>query len=252
MVQGQGTTGARHTAMARSRPLVLSALLIGALATATGCGTDEGEGAWERSGGSGAAHAAESARSVESARAAESAAAPAPRERRSTPSGDRTAAGPASASGSASASASASGSGAAPSARRICSTERLKLTVGRKDVGAGNVYLPLVLTNTSNSACTLTGFPGVSLLDADGALIGEPAARRGASHSTIPLSPGGSASALLHTLNEGVTDTPCWKSATSIRVYPPDSFRAMKVAARSFRVCGGVFDVEAVRSGGGA
>ncbi|WP_432034951.1 DUF4232 domain-containing protein [Streptomyces cucumeris] len=242
MVQGHGTTEARRTAMARSRPLVLSALLIGALATATGCGTDEGEGAWERSGGSGAAHAAESARSVESARAAESAAAPAPRERRSTPSDDRTAAGP----------ASASGSGAAPSVRRICSTERLKLTVGRKDVGAGNVYLPLVLTNTSASACTLTGFPGVSLLDADGALIGEPAARRGASHSTIPLSPGGSASALLHTLNEGVTDTPCWKSATSIRVYPPDSFRAMKVAADSFRVCGGVFDVEAVRSGGGA
>ncbi|WP_432585493.1 DUF4232 domain-containing protein [Streptomyces sp. HD1123-B1] len=250
MVQGHGTTGARHTAMARSRPLVLSALLIGALATATGCGTDEGEGAWERSGGSGAAHAAESARAVESARAAESAAAPAPRERRSTPSDDRTAAGPASA--PASASASASGSGAAPSARRICSTERLKLTVGRKDVGAGNVYLPLVLTNTSTSACTLTGFPGVSLLDADGALIGEPAARRGASHSTIPLPPGGSASALLHTLNEGVTDTPCWKSATSIRVYPPDSFRAMKVAAHSFRVCGGVFDVEAVRSGAGA
>ncbi|MCP9207615.1 DUF4232 domain-containing protein [Streptomyces cucumeris] len=248
MVQGHGATGARHTAMARSRPLVLSALLIGALATATGCGTDEGEGAWERSGGSGAAHAAESARAVESARAAESAAAPAPRERRSTPSADRTAAGPA----SASASASASGSGAAPSARRICSTERLKLTVGRKDVGAGNVYLPLVLTNASTSACTLTGFPGVSLLDADGALIGEPAARRGASHSTIPLPPGGSASALLHTLNEGVTDTPCWKSATSIRVYPPDSFRAMKVAAHSFRVCGGVFDVEAVRSGGGA
>ncbi|QKV91090.1 DUF4232 domain-containing protein [Streptomyces sp. NA02950] len=230
MVQRHGTA-LRRTAAARSRPLVLSALLIGALATATGCGTDAGDGAWTRSDSSGAA------RSSNAVGAARDAAAP---RDHSAPSGPRSAADSASAAAS-----------AAPAVRRVCSTEQLKLSVGRKDVGAGNVYLPLAFTNTSTTACTLTGFPGVSLLDADGALIGDPATRRGPSHSTVSLPPRGSASAVLHTLNEGVTDTPCWKSAASIRAYPPDSFRAMKVAAHSFRVCGGVFDVEAVRSGVG-
>ncbi|MBL1098770.1 DUF4232 domain-containing protein [Streptomyces coffeae] len=236
MAQRHGTAARRTTT--RSRPLVLSALLIGALATATGCGTDSGAGAWTRSDTSGAAHTSDAADSSDTSRASDSSdasqGAAAPRDH-SAPSRAR----------------SATDSAAAPAVRRICSTQALKLTVGRKDVGAGNVYLPLVLTNTSTSACTLTGFPGVSLLDADGALIGAPAVRRGPSHSTVSLPPGGRASAVLHTLNEGVSDTPCWKPAAAIRAYPPDSLRAMKTAAHSFRVCGGVFDVEAVRSGAG-
>jgi hypothetical protein len=142
--------------------------------------------------------------------------------------------------------------GSHPGARRVCSTEQLRLSLGRKDVGAGNVYLPLVLTNKSTGTCTLTGFPGVSLLDSTGSAIGDPATRRGGPRSTVSLPPGSSASAMLHTLNEGTTDKPCRRASARIRAYPPDSFTSMTVPARSFRVCGGVFEVEAVHSGKGA
>ena len=119
-------------------------------------------------------------------------------------------------------------------------------------MGAGNVYMPLVLTNKSTGTCTLTGFPGVSLLDSAGSAIGDPATRRGASRSTVSLPPGGSASAMLHTLNEGTSDTPCRRAPARIRAYPPDSYTSMTVPAHSFRVCGGVFEVESVHSGKGA
>ncbi|WP_432253861.1 DUF4232 domain-containing protein [Streptomyces sp. HNM1019] len=133
----------------------------------------------------------------------------------------------------------------------MCSKAQLTLSVGRKDMGAGNVYLPLVFTNRSATTCTLTGYPGVSLLDSSGTAIGDPATRRGPTRSPVSLPPGGSASASLHTLNEGMNDTPCRRTAARIRVYPPDSFDAMNVSTRSFRVCGGVFEVETTRSGTG-
>ncbi|UTO61220.1 DUF4232 domain-containing protein [Streptomyces rapamycinicus NRRL 5491] len=135
--------------------------------------------------------------------------------------------------------------------RRVCSKAQLTLAAGRMDTGAGNVYLPLVFTNKSATTCTLTGYPGVSLLDSTGAVIGDPATRRGPTRSPVSLPPGGSASSSLHTLNEGMNDTPCRRTAARIRVYPPDSFDAMNVSARSFRVCGGVFEVETTRSGTG-
>ncbi|GAA1099008.1 hypothetical protein GCM10009579_12470 [Streptomyces javensis] len=135
--------------------------------------------------------------------------------------------------------------------RRVCSKAQLTLAVGRMDIGAGNVYLPLVFTNKSTRTCTLTGYPGVSLLDSTGAVIGDPATRRGPTRSPVSLPPGGSASSSLHTLNEGMNDTPCRRTAARIRVYPPDSFDAMSVPAGSFRVCGGVFEVETTQSGTG-
>ncbi|MEU1806162.1 DUF4232 domain-containing protein [Streptomyces sp. NPDC019937] len=134
----------------------------------------------------------------------------------------------------------------------MCPTDRLGLSLGREDVGAGNVHMPLVLTNKSTATCTLTGFPGVSLLDSAGSAIGDPASRRGGSRSTVSLPPGGSASAMLHTLNEGTADKPCWRTPARIRAYPPDSYTSMTVPARSFRVCGGVFEVESIHSGKGA
>ena len=40
-----------------------------------------------------------------------------------------------------------------------CSTSDLKLTIGQANGAAGTVYYPVQLTNTSNSTCTLYGFP---------------------------------------------------------------------------------------------
>ncbi len=240
----------RHTTASRPRslrPPLLSALLMGVLATATACGGDTGDGD--------SARHASSVPSISSAAPPSSASAapsgsrtprserPAPGTAQSAPPSARSSSSPAPSHAPSSRPAAAAG------VRRICSAARLTLSAGRTDIGAGNVYLPLVFTNKGTTTCTLTGYPGVSLVDSAGSPIGDPATRRGTTRPTVSLPPGGSASTSLHTLNEGTTDTPCRRTARWIRVYPPDSFDAMKVSARSFRVCGGVFEVEAMRSG---
>ncbi|MER6139980.1 DUF4232 domain-containing protein [Streptomyces sparsogenes] len=227
----------------RRRPsaLSVSALLVGALATVTACGADTNSGAQAPPGSADAPGSAASA----------------PRHLTTPPGGGRDdKAAPAStdraatkAPKAAEPSVATEAASAAPAARRICSKDQLKLSIGRADIGAGNVYVPLAFTNTGDASCTLTGFPGVSLLDGPGTAIGEPAKRRGPAGSTVVLKPGGSAYASLHTLNKGVSDKPCWRTASEIRVYPPDSYRSMKTSAHSFQVCGGVFEVTAVEPG---
>ncbi|MEU4893939.1 DUF4232 domain-containing protein [Streptomyces sp. NPDC044780] len=243
-----GSAPRRTTASRSLRPPVLSVLLVGALATATACGSDTGDGDSARRASS--VTSASSAAPPSSAPAASSAA-PGSGTASDGPSASHTARSAPPSAHPAPSRASSSQPAAASGARRVCSRTQLTLSAGRMDVGAGNVHLPLVFTNTSATTCTLTGYPGVSLLDSGGSAIGDPATRRGPTRSTVTLPPGGSASADLHTLNEGMTDTPCRRAPERIRVYPPDSFDAMKTSARSFRVCGGVFEVEAVRSGTG-
>ena len=245
MAQRNDTTTPRPR---RPRPWPLCALLVGAVAVVTACGADTGSQGAAPHGASGTSDGGVAPASSVTQSAAHSG--------RTAPSvshsgASRPATHPASASGSSSATV-ANTAASRPGTRRICSTEQLGLSLGRKDVGAGNVYLPLVLTNKSTASCTLTGYPGVSLLDSAGSAIGDPATRRGASRSPVSLPPGGSASAVLHTLNEGTTDTPCRRTPARIRAYPPDSFTSMTVPAHSFRVCGGVFEVESVHSGKGA
>ena len=232
----------------RSGPWPLCALVIGALAVVTACGADTGDNSSTGAPDGGepaassvtAAHTGRTAPVPPASRAASSHA-ESSHEESSHP-----------VTHSASATVANSGSASRSGARRACSTDQLRLALGRKDVGAGNVYMPLVLTNKSTGTCTLTGFPGVSLLDSAGSAIGDPATRRGASSSGVSLSPGGSASAMLHTLNVGTSDKPCRRTPARIRAYPPDSFTSMTVPTRSFRVCGDVFEVEAVYSGKGA
>ncbi|QLH19885.1 DUF4232 domain-containing protein [Streptomyces sp. Rer75] len=244
MAQRNETTTPRSR---RSRPWPLCALFVGALAVVTACGADTGA----QPAPPGASDGGDAAASSVTRSAAHTGRTVPPASR---PASSRSATHPVthSASASVSSAAAAHTTASRPGARRVCSTEQLRLSLGRKDVGAGNVYMPLVLTNTSTATCTLTGFPGVSLLDSAGSAIGDPATRRGASRSTVSLPPGGSASAMLHTLNEGTTDEPCRRTPARIRAYPPDSYTSMTVPARSFRVCGGVFEVESVHSGKGA
>ncbi|WP_432742537.1 DUF4232 domain-containing protein [Streptomyces sp. JH002] len=54
----------------------------------------------------------------------------------------------------------------------------LRLSVEDPNAGAGSVMYTPAFTNTGDSACTLTGFPGVSLLTAEGGeQMGAPALR---------------------------------------------------------------------------
>ena len=118
-----------------------------------------------------------------------------------------------------------------------CPTEQLRGALGESQSGAGQRYTVMVLTNTGTRACDLRGFPGVSLLDAAGKQIGQPATREGPEGQTVTLPPGGSVSTTLHTSAPGL-GAPCDPASAQIRVYPPDNTASLMIAS-SYTACGG-------------
>ncbi|MEU8996388.1 DUF4232 domain-containing protein [Streptomyces caniferus] len=130
-----------------------------------------------------------------------------------------------------------------------CTAAQMSLRLGASDIGAGNIRYPLVFTNKGKKACSLRGYPGVSLIKRDGSVVGKPATRGGGSGGAVRLQPGQSAHAVLHTLNEGVSDTPCWDRSQIVFVYPPGSKESMTTGSAGLRVCGGRFEVTAVEAG---
>jgi ABC-type transport system substrate-binding protein len=118
-----------------------------------------------------------------------------------------------------------------------CSTSELAAELGPSNAGAGQVYQPLILRNTGSSTCVVIGFPGVSLLNGSGAQIGQPATREGNEGSAVVLQPGGVASAMLHTTNEGIGPS-CDPTSTQMKVFPPDQTAELTFAAE-YTACGG-------------
>jgi len=135
-----------------------------------------------------------------------------------------------------------------------CHTNELKGSLGTPSPGAGNLYVPLVLTNVSSRQCVIAGYPGVSLLDAAGAQIEQAAGREpGFPANAVPLAPGEAASTVLHTTQEGIAPGPCWPESTQIKVFPPNELEAL-VFPGKFKVCGGAFTIRPLVAGttGGA
>ncbi|MFJ1750714.1 DUF4232 domain-containing protein [Streptomyces sp. NPDC088116] len=151
------------------------------------------------------------------------------------------------AAGSASSAAQGSEQKSAVAASR-CTADHLGLSLSPPDAGAGNIRYNLTLTNKGTSACTLQGFPGVSLLAGDGTTIGKPADREGEALGAVRLAPGGTADVTLHTLNRGIKGTSCWEKPSLLKVYPPGSKEAMTLSTSSPTVCGDTFRVTAVRA----
>ncbi|NEC69862.1 DUF4232 domain-containing protein [Streptomyces sp. SID9727] len=127
-----------------------------------------------------------------------------------------------------------------------CTAEGLGMSVKRGDGGAGQVYYELTFVNKSGRSCALNGFPGVSLIQRDGAVIGAPAKRDGTSHGATVLAPGRTAHVVLHTLNQGIADGGCWKQGDYLRVYPPGSKEALTLRDPQIRVCGDRFTTTSV------
>jgi hypothetical protein len=94
---------------------------------------------------------------------------------------------------------------------------------------AGTIVYPLEFTNLSHHTCALHGFAGVSAIDANGHQLGAPAAwGHTVRATTVRLVPGASAHATLFYGNTVVSNCPraFQKTATELRVYPPDQFQA--------------------------
>ncbi|MDM7991619.1 DUF4232 domain-containing protein [Arthrobacter sp. zg-Y877] len=144
-----------------------------------------------------------------------------------------------SASPSTSASSSASSTppaatGGAATGPLPCTADMLAGSVEDVPGGAapGGVYRALVLTNTSaDGTCTVTGYPGVSYLDASGAQVGAPAARaEGGEAIPVTLAPGQAAAAeLQETVAQKYGDCQVQGTA-SLLVYPPEDTASLTIA----------------------
>ncbi|MFG3137349.1 DUF4232 domain-containing protein [Streptomyces sp. NPDC048211] len=134
----------------------------------------------------------------------------------------------------------------AGSAARRCTADGLTMSLGRADAGAGQIYYRLTFANKSSTSCTLRGFPGVSLIRRDGSAIGVPAEREGAMRELTVIGPGKTAGVTLHTLNQGIKDSGCWRRPDYLRVYPPGSREALTLRATQLHICGDRFTTTAV------
>jgi Protein of unknown function (DUF4232) len=128
---------------------------------------------------------------------------------------------------------SASAAPAAPSAAvPRCTAADLAVWVNEEAVNgaAGTAYYPLEFTNTSGHACATGGYPGVSATDASGHQLGDAAARDPVYPSRMVVIPaGGTAHALLGYGDVEVSTSGCKpRAAAQLKVYPPNSFTAIK------------------------
>lgn len=125
-----------------------------------------------------------------------------------------------------------------------CHTSQLTVTAGPADGAAGSVYRQIVFTNSSGADCTVSGYPGVSLVTgADGATqVGSAADREnsGGTNPVITLSPGQSATADLTITNPGVYGDRCSETpADALKIFPPDERDATVVAVNGLVGCTG-------------
>ena len=128
------------------------------------------------------------------------------------------------------------------SAGTKCTAKDLKGTVAQSDAAAGNRYAELVVTNTSDRTCTLYGYGGLQLVDANHKPTPTDLAREpDPAPSLVTLPPGGTAAKKLHwgvvpSGNEPATGT-CEPASAGARATPPDDTRSFIVTYQFGSVC---------------
>ena len=111
-----------------------------------------------------------------------------------------------------------------------CRTSGLSLTQGSIEGAAGSSYVTYYLRNNGSTTCSMVGFPGFSLLSADGSIIQRPAIRNGQPYKQVLLAPGAKAQFFVQTAHADIPGTGCstgWKTAT-VQVYPPNQTVAIR------------------------
>jgi Domain of unknown function (DUF4232) len=145
-----------------------------------------------------------------------------------------------------------------------CSSSALKaqVDVAQGGAAAGSTYVPIDFTNTSASACTMDGYPGVSFVRSpSGGQLGNPATRNpAATPAMVTLAPGGIAHAILKVAAAGDYSQSACTPVTAhwLKIFPPDQVTAIyaqyDVQACSARLpakLGSQLDVYVVRPGAG-
>mgnify|MGYP001389228967 CR=1 FL=1 len=124
-------------------------------------------------------------------------------------------------------------------AKDTCQTSQLKVTLGQGEGAAGSQYRPLNLTNTGSKPCSLFGFPGVSMVDADGKQLGRPADRAGSqAQGRVVMKPGQSEHVTLRIVNAANYGGDCHLTdAAGLRVYPPGERDSVVVKVSGLHAC---------------
>jgi hypothetical protein len=103
--------------------------------------------------------------------------------------------------------------------------------VAQGGAAAGSVYVPIDFTNTSSSACTMDGYPGVSFVRSpSGGRLGKPASRNpAAAPAMVTLAPGGIAHAILQVAEAGnYSQSACTPVAAHwLKIFPPNQATAI-------------------------
>jgi len=110
-----------------------------------------------------------------------------------------------------------------------CATSQLSLSAGPTDGAAGSIYTTFYLTNTAASPCSIRGFPGVSLLDTAGGIVGQPATREGSEGPSVRLGPDQRASFILRVGTATRTGCNVPIPSTQVKVYPPDQSGPLQI-----------------------
>ena len=145
-----------------------------------------------------------------------------------------------------------------------CSSSALTahVDVAQGGAAAGSTYVPIDFTNTSASACTMDGYPGVSFVRSpSGAQLGNPATRNTAgAPAMVTLAPGGVAHAILRVAAAGDYSQSACTPVTAhwLKIFPPNQATAI-YAHYDVQACsaslparlGSQLDVYVVRPGAG-
>jgi hypothetical protein len=103
--------------------------------------------------------------------------------------------------------------------------------LGAANGAAGTIYYPLDLTNTSSSACTMYGYPGVAFVSSPGgSQVGAPAGRgNNAAGVLVTVPPGAAAHATLAVSDVLISNNCLHHQAqvSWVQVYPPDQYSAL-------------------------
>jgi len=110
-----------------------------------------------------------------------------------------------------------------------CLTSQLSLTPGPQDGTAGSLYATFYLTNAAATPCSMHGFPGVSLLDAGGNIVGQPATRDGTQGLLVRLDRGQRARFILRVGTATRTGCDVPRPSSEIQVHPPEQTVPLRI-----------------------
>jgi hypothetical protein len=136
-----------------------------------------------------------------------------------------------------------------------CRTGQLHGSFRNPDAGAGQRYVQLVLTNIAKVPCSVTGYPSLALVGANGGGIPTNVVRRnGGPVSRLTISPGHRVSSVLHWIGIPLSDEsqtgPCEPTPSHVNITPPGEATSLSVDWSLDPVCGhGEIDARPLRPG---